>query len=355
MARGGNRRRALTPAAVAEFDLIAQLAARAGSRSDVALGIGDDAALLEVPAGEQLVACCDTLNEGVHFLPGTDPADIGWKALAVNLSDLAAMGARPAWALLSLSLPQPDAAFIDGFMRGFSALADSAGVALVGGDTTSGPLSVCVTALGLVPKGAALTRAGAQPGDAVFVSGTLGDAAAALEHLRAARIPHAVAGNEDGLPLFLRDRLHRPTPRIALGQVLRGRATAAIDVSDGLLADFAHIARASGVGIELDADALPVSEALRVRCAPAARLCHQATGGDDYELAFTVPADQMDAVREFFASPSSMGKGAGAGATVALTRIGRVVAGEGVRLLDANGASIEFARAGWEHFAESMK
>ncbi len=334
---------------MAEFDLIERLAARAGARDDVALGIGDDAALLEVPAGEQLVACCDALNEGVHFLPGTDPADIGWKALAVNLSDLAAMGARPAWALLSLSLPRADAGFIDAFMRGFSALADSAGIALVGGDTTSGPLSVCVTALGLVPNGRALTRAGARPGDAVYVSGTLGDASAALQNLRTG------GAVDDENARVLLNRMLRPTPRLALGRALRGHATAAIDVSDGLIADLSHIARASGVGIELDADALPASAALHGWCDPATRLRHQATGGDDYELAFTLRRDEADALRPAVICESQApGERAGGSAiSGAVTRIGRVVAGEGVRVLDASGMPVAFERAGWEHFSEN--
>lgn len=352
---------------MAEFDLIARLTARAGARGDVALGIGDDAALLEVPAGEQLVACCDALNEGVHFLPGTDPADIGWKALAVNLSDLAAMGARPAWALLSLTLPRADADFVDAFMHGFSALADAAGTALVGGDTTSGPLSICVTALGCVPRGQALTRAGARPGDAVFVSGTLGDASAALEHLRPMGTRHPGEGrSDDDFPMSLRDRLHRPTPRIALGQALRGVANAVIDVSDGLLADLGHIARASGVGIELDAEALPASAALRALCDPAERLRCQATGGDDYELVFTVPSERWETLRATFPpefrgalpitpSPPLAGERAGVrGAFPAVTRIGRVVAGEGVRVLDADGVPVDFDRAGWEHFMDKV-
>lgn len=308
---------------MAEFDLIGKIAAHARTRGDVALGIGDDGALLVPPAGQHLVAVCDTLNAGVHFPLDTAPADIGWKALAVNLSDLAAMGATPAWALLSLSLPQADAAFVEGFMRGFSALAEQAGIALVGGDTTHGPLSVCVTALGFVPNGEALTRAGAQPGDAVFVSGTLGDAAAAL---RLSQAPDAHA---------LRERLNRPLPRLALGQALRGHATAAIDVSDGLLADLSHLARASGVGIELDADSLPYSTALATLCDAPTRLRHQATGGDDYELAFTLPMARRAALDG-----------------MDVTCIGRVVEGEGVRLRDGNGESIVFERAGWEHFTE---
>ncbi len=321
---------------MAEFDLIARIAARSLAREDVALGIGDDGALLVPPAGQQLVAVCDTLNAGVHFPVDTAPADIGWKALAVNLSDLAAMGAVPAWALLSLSLPRADARFVDDFMHGFSALADSVGIALVGGDTTHGPLSVCVTALGFVPNGEALTRTGAQPGDAVFVSGTLGDAAAAL------RLTQARVQSESGDACALRDRLNRPAPRLALGRALRGHATAAIDISDGLLADLAHIARGSGVGIELEAERLPCSAALAALCDAPTRLRHQATGGDDYELAFTLPPSRIDAVRGVLGE-----RGA------ALTCIGRAVAGEGVRLLDGNGVPLVFERAGWEHFKEN--
>lgn len=321
---------------MAEFDLIARLAAHARTRADVALGIGDDAAVLDVPEGEQLVACCDTLNEGVHFLPGTDPADVGWKSLAVNLSDLAAMGARPAWALLSLSLPRADAGFVDGFMRGFSALADSASVALVGGDTTSGPLSICVTVLGFLPRGQRLARSGAQAGDVVCVSGTLGDASAALARIRAGAPMHGDAARA------LCQRMQRPMPRSGLGLALRGVAHAVIDVSDGLLADLAHIARASDVAIELEAEALPASDALRVLCDPATRLRHQATGGDDYELAFTLPAQRVDRLR---ALADDIG--------TPVTPIGRVVAGAGVRLRAAGGETLDFGCAGWEHFAEA--
>ena len=197
---------------IAEFDLIARIRARAGSRGDVVLGIGDDAALLQPPAGMQLVVAMDTLNSGVHFPPATAPADIGWKALAVNLSDLAAMGALPAWCTLSLSLPEASDAFVDGFLDGFLELARQHDVALVGGDTTRGPLSVCVTAHGLVEPGMALRRDGARVGDEIWVSGTLGDAAGALAQWQS-------AGDGDAL---LRARLDRPTPRVALGRALRG-------------------------------------------------------------------------------------------------------------------------------------
>lgn len=322
---------------MAEFDLIARIAARTAARGDVVLGIGDDGALLAPPAGQQLVAVCDTLNIGVHFPMDSTPEDIGWKALAVNLSDLAAMGATPAWALLSLSLPQADAAFVDAFMQGFSALADAAGIALVGGDTTHGPLSICVTALGFVPIGEALTRTGAQPGDAVFVSGSLGDAAAALR-LSPVQLQSATAEIRT-----VQGRLNRPQPRLALGQALRGKATAAIDVSDGLLADLGHIARGSGVGIELDSGRLPFSNALAMLCDTPTRLLHQATGGDDYELAFTLPPHRIE---EVSAALGDHG--------VALSCIGRVVAGDEVRLLGADGAPIAFGRAGWEHFTERV-
>ncbi len=319
-----------------EFDLISRLTARAGARADIALGIGDDAALLQPPAGEQLVACCDALNEGVHFLAGTDAGDIGWKSLAVNLSDLAAMGARPAWTLLSLSLPRADREFVDDFIEGFHALAAQAEVALVGGDTTSGPLSICVTALGLVPPGRALRRDGAQVGDLVCVSGTLGDAAAALNRARAGAPVDSAAARA------LQSRMRRPTPRLALGLALRGVAHAAIDVSDGLLADLGHIARASAVGLRLEAATLPASEALRALFPAEDCLRFQAIGGDDYELAFTLPPQRLELLRAL-----------GADLGVEVSVIGRVVAGAGVRLETPDGAAIDFGCTGWEHFTGS--
>src|SRR5690606_3354602 len=232
-----------------EFSLIDAIARRASARDDVVLGIGDDAAILAVPAGNQLVVAMDTLNAGVHFPEDTAPADIGWKALAVNLSDLAAMGARPAWCTLSLSLPDSDIGRVDGFLDGFLSLAALHGVALVGGDTTRGPLSVCVTAHGLVEPGRALRRDGARVGDDVWVTGTPGDAAGALAQWRA-------GGERDAA---LRARLERPAPRVEAGLALAGLAHAAIDVSDGLLADLGHVCAASGVGMEIELAALPVS------------------------------------------------------------------------------------------------
>lgn len=309
-----------------EFDLIARIRSRAdASRADVVLGIGDDAALLAPPPGQHLVVAMDTLNAGVHFPAGTAPADIGWKALAVNLSDLAAMGATPAWCTLSLSLPAGDDGFVDGFLDGFLALASAHGVALVGGDTTRGPLSACVTAHGFVAPGCALRRAGADVGDDVWVSGTLGDAAAALAQWQAG----------DAIDPALRVRLERPMPRVALGLALRGIASACIDVSDGLLADLGHLCLASGVGAEVEVDALPVSTALVAAFDAQARRGLQATGGDDYELCFSAPPARREAIA---AMPGT-------------TRVGRIVAGDGVRAMPSAGAAWQPVHAGYQHFA----
>jgi thiamine-monophosphate kinase len=287
------------------------------------------------------VAATDTLVAGVHFPNATRAEDIGWKSLAVNLSDLAAMGATPAWALLALTLPTADADFVTRFADGFAALAAQHHVALVGGDTTSGPLAINVTVLGFVPPGQALLRDGARVGDLVFVTGTLGDAAAGLRcdaeaTSRATGSLSVAHGTREALKL----RLDRPTPRVAAGIVLRGVASACIDVSDGLLADLGHIARQSGVGIEIAAAELPASPALLQAFDAQTRLALQATGGDDYELAFTLaPAREAETLRDL----AKIGCGA--------TRIGRVVEGVGARLLDENGASIIIDRPGWEHFA----
>jgi thiamine-monophosphate kinase len=325
-----------------EFDLIETIRSRCAiTRADVHLGIGDDAALLNVPAGQALAACTDTLVAGVHFPLTTTARDLGWKALAVNLSDLAAMGATPAWALLALTLPEAERDFVAGFAEGFAELAAQHHVALVGGDTTRGPLSVTVTVHGFVPSQRALLRDGAAAGDLVFVTGTLGDAAAGLRCLdprdaRAHALFHAPGDTRE----FLLARLHRPTPRIAAGQALRGVASACIDVSDGLLADLGHVARGSDVGIEVDLEALPASSALLALFDAEARLPLQAAGGDDYELAFTAPAARE---RDLSRDLARIGCGA--------TRIGRVVAGEGVRLLDAARQPVALRRRGWEHFA----
>ncbi|SEK46682.1 thiamine-phosphate kinase [Pseudoxanthomonas sp. GM95] len=311
-----------------EFDLIARIRARVVLREDVALGIGDDAALLAVPPCMQLVVTADTLNAGVHFPADTAPADIGWKALAVNLSDLAAMGAKPAWCTLSLSLPNAEPRWVDGFIDGFLELAALHGVALVGGDTTRGPLSIAVTAMGHIEAGHALRRDGARVGDDVWVTGTPGDAAAALQSMFSGA----------AVERSLRARLDRPTPRVEVGRALVGLASACVDVSDGLLADLGHVCTRSGVGAEIQLSQLPVSRAL-ARFKPDVRWAWQASGGDDYELCFTASPQRADQVQQAL---DFVG--------VAGSRIGRVVAGSGVQALDADGAPWLPPRAGYDHF-----
>ena len=314
-----------------EFDLIARIRARAGTRGDVVLGIGDDAALLQVPADRQLAVSMDTLNAGVHFPEDTAPAAIGWKALAVNLSDLAAMGAQPAWCTLSLSLPQADPAWIDGFLDGFLSLAERHGVALVGGDTTRGALSVGVAVHGLVAPGRALRRDGARVGDEIWVTGSLGDAAAAL----AAQLAGAA------LDRGLRERLDRPTPRVEAGLALSDIAGACIDVSDGLLADLGHVCAASGVGAEVELERLPASPAL-ARFPAATRWPWQAGGGDDYELCFTASPERRDAVLQAMASVATP-----------VACVGRIVGGAEVAAFGPEGIRWQAPRAGYAHFGGS--
>lgn len=338
----------------AEFDLIAAIRARAAAldseRSDVVLGIGDDAALLAPPPGRHLAVATDTLNRGVHFADDAAPADIGWKALAVNLSDLAAMGAEPAWCTLSLSLPAGEAAaraaFVDGFADGFLELAARHRVALVGGDTTRGPLSVCVTVVGFVEPGWALRRDAARVDDEIWVTGTLGDAGAALaldgvEGYRDFAVRRIDGADADPAVASARlsERLRRPQPRVAAGRALRGLARAGIDVSDGLLADLGHICAASGVGASLDAAALPASRALAAACADDARRALQLGGGDDYELCFTAPSRQRDSLARALAA-------AGTPAKV----IGRIEAEPGVRVRLPDGALWTPPRRGYQHF-----
>lgn len=321
-----------------EFDLIQLIRQRTEqARDDVHLGIGDDAAVLAVPPGKELVMAIDTLVDGVHFPHGTSAADIGWKALAVNLSDLAAMGATPAWALLSLTLPAGDAAFVADFVEGFSELAQPHRLALVGGDTTRGPLSVSVAVHGLVPQGQALLRGGARVGDAVLVTGTPGDAAAGLHVLQNFPRPGEEPSSQRD---YLLQRLNRPTPRLSAGTALRGQASACVDISDGLVADLAHICTASGVAAELDAALLPRSSALLGLYDETTALRFALSGGDDYELCFTVPASRLSQVQSDL---SRLGCGA--------TRIGRIVEGAGVRVRGLDGAWLTTERAGWEHFS----
>lgn len=321
-----------------EFDLIELIRRHtAQPRDDVPVGIGDDAAVLAVPSGQELAVAIDTLVEGVHFLQGTAAADIGWKALAVNLSDLAAMGASPAWALLALTMPAADATFVEGFAEGFAQLAQAHRLALVGGDTTRGPLTVSVAVHGFVPPGKALLRTGAKVGDAVLVTGTLGDAAAGLHALQH---PSCEDGQRSKLREFLIERLNRPTPRLAAGAALRGQASACVDISDGLLADLGHICTSSGVGAEIEAALLPRSSALLELHDESTAMQFALSGGDDYELCFTVPAQRVADVQTDL---SRLGCG--------VTRIGRIVEGEGVRVRAADSTWLRVDRPGWEHFA----
>ncbi len=314
-----------------EFALIERLARVVNARGEgVVLGIGDDAAVLDLAPGERLVAATDTLNEGIHFLAGTDPERLGHKALAVNLSDLAAMGATPRWALLNLSLPTGDGDWVEAFARGFGQLARAHGVALVGGDTCAGACSVTVTALGVQSASEPLRRSGASPGDLVMVSGALGGAAAALAERLAGRT----------VPPELEDLLDLPEPRVALGQRLRGLAASCIDLSDGLAADLAHLCTASGLGAVIDVGDIPAPRRL-ASLPDAERWTLQATGGEDYELCFTVSGPCLPDV-EAIAAELELG----------LAVIGRMVEGEGVRFMGPDGARFEPATPGWEHFRD---
>ena len=324
-----------------EFDLIDRYFKRPAHRmaDGVALGVGDDCALLAPAPGMQLAVSSDMLVEGRHFLSTVEPARLGHKALAVNLSDLAACGAKPLAFTLALSLPAIDEAWLAGFSRGLFALADAHGCALVGGDTTRGPLNICITVFGEVPAGAALLRSGAKPGDEIWVSGSLGDARLALEVFRGTvALPSDVFGSA-------RARMEQPTPRVALGQALCGIATAAVDVSDGLLGDLRHILRASGLGAQVDADAAVGTIAVLQQARDAGmpddllRTCALA-GGDDYELVFTAPADAHDAVLQ-----------ASVDAQTPVTRIGRTASAPGLRIVDRHGVPIAQTFSSFDHFS----
>jgi thiamine-monophosphate kinase len=318
-----------------EFELIGRYFKRLGAdRGDVRIGVGDDGAVLMPPSSRELVAVTDTLVAGVHFPPGSPPASIGHRAFAVNLSDVAAMGAEPAWALLALTLPDSDETWLDEFARAAGDLCRRHGVALVGGDTTRGPLTITVTVMGIVPIGVALERKGAQPGDAVFVTGSPGDAAAGLA-LEQKRLH---VGDRMSAQI-LRDRFLFPTPRCDVGVALRGLASACIDISDGLGGDLEKLCAASGCGAEIDAAALPVSEALIVAVGRELAREYALSGGDDYELLFTVPLARLGAMSNAIA----LGLGP-------VTRIGSLVSGNGVRVF-ARGGVMQFSGAGFDHFA----
>lgn len=316
-----------------EFDIIRRYFTRPVKRA--LLGVGDDCALIAPPQGMALAVSTDMLVEGRHFIAGADAAALGHKSLAVNLSDLAAMGAAPRYATLALALPEADETWLAQFAQGFFALADSYGVELIGGDTTRGPRNISITVLGEVPAELALRRDGAKAGDDIWLSGCTGDAALALAHL-GGRVQLADAALAHCL-----QRLHAPMPRVALGLALRGLATGAIDVSDGLAADVGHIGECSGVAVELRYAALPRSPALQA-CADE-RLAQECllAGGDDYELAFTAAGDVRARVAAVAAESG-----------LALTRVGSVNAGEPglVSVYDAAGKLMQIARKGFDHF-----
>jgi thiamine-monophosphate kinase len=322
---------------LSEFELIARYFDRPQAPDNVVkLGVGDDCALLAPPPGQTLAISTDMLVEGRHFFAGADPEKLGHKALAVNLSDLAAMGAKPIAFTLALSLPSADENWLAGFARGLFALADAEGIRLIGGDTTCGPLNLCITVMGSVPVDEALRRDAAKNGDDLWVSGTLGDARLALEVLQ---------GKLTLTPALLslaEERLHRPTPRCALGMALRGIAHAAIDVSDGLLGDLGHLLARSQLGAEIDAASLPAGAALSQQPADQ-QTDYMLNGGDDYELCFTAPPERRDAVLSAAASVNKP-----------VTRIGRLKLGVGIQILDTAGKSLPFTSQSFDHFGKDI-
>ena len=317
-----------------EFELIERFFAHRGpQRRDVSLGIGDDAALVRVPAGTELVVTVDTIVAGVHFPAVASPADIGYRVMAVNLSDIAAMGAIPAWATLALTLPAAEESWLEGFCSTFFALCSAHDVMLIGGDTTSGPLSVTVQIMGHVPIGKALKRSGARVGDLIVVSGHVGDAAAGLELLQQRAVTESRQRDE------LIARFLRPEPRIALGLAMRDVASAAIDISDGLAADLTHILESSGVGAHLDLDSLPLSEALTASFDSQRALELGLGGGDDYELCLTVSPQRARLL-----------SGVAASVGCPLTRVGIIETRPGLRCM-RGGISVTPAQLGYQHFS----
>jgi thiamine-monophosphate kinase len=318
---------------VNEFDLIRKyFSEQPVHRPEVALGIGDDGAVVRVPVGQELVVTTDSLVAGVHFQPDADPAALGHKALAVNLSDLAAMGAEPAWFTLNITLPEAHAGWLAAFCDGLFGLAREHDVQLIGGNTARGPLNIGIEAHGLVPAGEALRRDGARAGDGIYVTGTFGDAALALMHrLGRVRLPFADFA-------AVATRLDRPTPRVVQGIAFRGIAAAAIDVSDGLLADLGHLLDASKVGARIEVERIPISNVYRQQL-DSVGWDAALSGGEDYELCFTVRPERTTALLD---------------ATDALDwgvrRIGEVVAQPGLRAVTADGRDYAPAVTGYDHF-----
>ena len=317
---------------LSEFSLIDDyIATSATMRPDVCVGIGDDCAVLEVPTGKSLAVSMDTLVAGRHFIDDADAVNLGHKALAVNLSDLAAMGAEPAWATLSLTMPEADVLWLQAFMQGFLALADRFGVQLVGGDTTRGPLSITVQIHGFVDPCQMMRRDGAQPGDLIYVTGSLGDAGLALRLQQAGKLD--IVHHQQ-----LLQRLDSPAPRITEGMQLASIATAAIDLSDGLVGDLGHIVQQSNCGATIELQRLPCSTAVKAAIAESNEWSLPLSSGDDYELCFTVPAEKQQQLQQLAAILDCP-----------LTRIGVIEQKSGIRCVTAEGAGID-VKSGYDHF-----
>lgn len=317
--------------ALGEFDIIRQyFSSLTDSREDVITGIGDDCALLSPPAGKLLAVSTDTLVSGRHFYADVDPVSLGHKALAVNLSDLSAMGAEPAWASLALTLPEVDQSWLKKFSQGFATLARQYDLQLIGGDTTQGPLAITITVHGLVDADKVIKRSGAQPGDLLFISGCIGEAARGLQLLN----------NKLQVEETAWHALHYPQPRVLLGKSLAGIASAAIDISDGLLADAGHICESSACGAIVEINKLPVCECLK-GLPSENRLSLQLAGGDDYELCFTVPPEK---VKQLAAISEKTG--------VQLTQIGVLDNSDNIKVVDAEGNQLQYDATGYQHFHE---
>ncbi|MBR9726513.1 thiamine-phosphate kinase [Shewanella intestini] len=316
-----------------EFQLIEHFFRDHGlKRRDVELGIGDDCALVNPAENKSLAISCDTLVENIHFLPDMPASALGYKALAVNLSDLASMGAEPAWMTLALTMPRVDKQWLTEFSQGLFEAAEYYGVSLVGGDTTRGPLAMTITIHGQVPQGKALTRAGANNGDWIYVTGTLGDSALGLDILLGKQ--QASEKHKS----YLIGRHYSPTPRVLAGQALRTLATSAIDLSDGLASDLQHILNASSLGALIDVDKLPLSNALLETVSKEQAINYALAGGEDYELLFTVPESQRGAIDTALLH-----------AGVKFVKVGQVCAGEKLKFIQ-NGVPFQPGFAGFEHF-----
>jgi len=315
-----------------EFDLIRRIAAKVSPRQETRLGIGDDCALVQIPQGHELAITVDTMVEGTHFLKGTNPRHLGHKLLAVNLSDLAAMGAEPLWCTLALTLPDLDPIWIEAFLEGFFNLAKSHHIEVIGGDTTQGPRAMTVQALGKIPTGEALRRSHAKVGDLIYISGPLGGAGLGL------KMRQNLTTIQDKAAI---DALECPTPRTALGQALRGIAHACIDISDGLLADLGHILNSSEVGATIDIEAIPLLASVKSYCTATGDMEFPLTSGDDYELCFTVPSDQRGRVDSLLKQHQLEGR-----------VIGEIVKNKGLHVLQG-GQPLLLKGKGYEHFKNS--